>query len=489
MIVFASMLLAVPMAAASSPPPPPPIPPGSTGASWAYGHLWQWNNSAINSIDTNESNITADLHESGSIQVGSEVIYIETNTSGGEMIQTYSAVTLAASFSATYSETEGTTTVSASVNFQGYGWYVVQNYLNLTNSGVVYIGGVAEPGVALENAATNVQLNMTMSFSVSESGYGGSTAYSASGYFSAQALGKAMADFSPALGLFPADAANLTTGTVWNSSSTYTASGSISAGAHEFESLPAEYFANATCPVGYQASGSNCVFSATNSTTITPAVGTGTITLYGSDLGSFPINTTTPGQSQQVQELQIWTDGPYGVTDGLVFVPSGLLGTGPGGTPLGIEHTLVHTLQATPNDNFYYNAQSTTHLGVVGASESVTGSGSTVLAPQSPQVAESAVVTNLAAAQPSPSSSSGGLPIMLILVVAVVAVVAILGVLVWSGRRKRKPIARAPMQPQQAQPGMQPMQQQPAPQYPPAQQPYQQQGQPYQQQGGPYQQR
>ncbi len=463
--VIAGMLLAVPLASASSPPPPPTIPAGSTGNAWAYGGAWYWNDSQLGSLYGNNTSYSSSFHESGSLQLGLQVIYIQTNTSGGEMVEVYEALTIVASVNAHYqgSSSSGYSS-SGSFNVNANGWYVVNDFINFTNSGQVTVtsGGTSSTATALavENAQTYIAANVNANFAASASStYAGtSSSYSANGSLGANVNGNAQINFAPSLGLIPM---NPTTGESWTSVSNYTASGAVSANAHEYVVVP-EAFAgglgngtSAGCPATWHLSGQSCIYANSTSGSLS-ATGTGYVSLMGTDLGTINLPTTVNGQSPTAQDIQLSTTGNWGFSDGVVLVPSTLVSStsGSGVGPLSLMGGAHHpALGAAGSDEFYYQFGGA-HLGVVGSNGGNLGGKSTQTKPETPQAATQAAASNLQAAQGS-SSSPAGFPLMLVLVVVIVAVVVILGAVLWMGRRRKSramaagnPAGPMPTQPQ-----------------------------------------
>ncbi len=446
--VIAGLLLAVPMAAASSPPPPPTIPAGSIGNSWAYGGAWYWNDSQLGNLYGNNSSYSSSFKESGSLQLGLQVIYIQTNNSGGEMVQVWEALTVVASVNAQYSgSSSGGYSSTGSFNVNANGWYVIDDFINFTNSGQVALtsGGTTTnvPALAVENAQTYVSANVAASFSASaSSSYGGtSSSYSANGSLGANAAGNAQVSFTPALGIIPV---NPSVGQSWTSASNYSASGAISAAVHEYVVVPeafATYNGTTGCPTSWQQSGQNCVYANSTSGQLSAST-SGFVNLMGSDLGTYTLPTTVNGQSPTAQEVQISTTGDWGFSDGFVLVPSTLLSsTSGGGTPLSLSPGGNHgLLSSSGQDQFDYQAGGA-HIGVVGANGGTLGGKTTQSAPETTQVASQTAVSNLNAAQGNNGPASSGFPLMLVLVVVIVAVVVILGAVLWMGRRRKSKAA------------------------------------------------
>ncbi len=474
--VAAAMLLAVPMASAataSSPPPPPTIPPGSVSATWAYGKTLNWTGNELRSFISNNSTVTQNLSESGSASIGLEVIYIQTNTSSGEMVQTYEALTAVVSVMATYSATSSSGySASATLNFQANGWYVVQDFLNFSNSAQVIMStGNSATALGIENAATQVSANLNAAFSASASDSYGvtSSSYSANGTLAASVLGNANVQFSPALGIIPL---NVTPGQSWTSQSNYTDSGALQAAFHEYYKYPEAIAGSVNgtgpqCPPGTQQQGQDCVYSNASSGSL-GVTGSGTAFLSGTDLGTVVLPTPTSGSTLTAQKLQVDLSGGWGFSDGLILVPSSLSGATSGGglgsTPLSTVHALsARSPAATTGNSLYYQTNNPSHIGVLGSDSGAIGGQEFSATPQTPQVAEQQAQSNLNSATGSGANNAGGLPVILILMVVVVAVVVIAAAVIWTGRKRRRvPPSNASGQPG-AMPGTYLQSQAPAP--------------------------
>ncbi len=443
--VLASLLLAFPLAAASSPPPPPSIPPGSTSASWAYGKQFFWNDSSVTNLAGNNSSLTSGYSESGQIALGLEVIYIQTNTSQGQQVEVYEALTLVGSVNANAqgsSSSGATGSGSASLNVNA--WYVVTDFLNFTNGQVTLSTGAPASALALQNAQTNVQADVEASFSASESySYGGSSSsFSANGSFGANVAGSAQASFTPALGIVPL---NVSPGQSWNSAANYTGSGSVAANSHYYLSYPMAYggaYGNGTgsaqCPAGSTQQGQNCVVSNSSSGSFS-VTSTGSVTLFGQDLGTVTLPAPTSGQTLTAQEVDLQMAGGFGFTDGFVLVPSSLISAtaGAGTLATGMQ-SLSHVAIGSGGNTVDYQANNPSHIGVVGASGGSMGGQTLQSQPQDASVATQAAQTNLAAAQGTSSPAAKTFPLVLVLVIAVVAVVVITSAVIWTGRKRRR---------------------------------------------------
>ena len=459
--VAAAMLLAVPMASAASanaPPPPPSIPPGSVSATWAYGKNLNWSGNELRSFIANNSTVTQNLSEKGSLAIGLEVIYIQTNTSGGAMVQTYEALTVVASVAATYQASSSSGyTASATLNFQANGWYVVQDFLNFSNSAqVILANGAAVPALGLENAATEVSANLAASFSASATDAYGvtSTSYSANGTIGAAVSGNAGVQFQPSLGLIPL---NVTPGQSWSSQANYTDSGALQAAFHEYYQYPVALAGTLNgsgphCPPGSQQIGQDCVFSNASSGSL-GVTGSGTAFLSGTDLGTIVLPTPTSGVTITADKVAIDVSGGWGFSDGLVLVPSTLAGATSGGSvgPLSTLHSLARTASAASGNGIYYQPNDPSHIGVLGSDGGTIGGKQFSATPQDPHVAAQQAESNLNGATGG-STGSGGLPVMLILLVVVVAVVVITSAVIWTGRKRR----RMPPSATSGQPGQMP---------------------------------
>ncbi len=173
------------------------------------------------------------------------------------------------------------------------GWEVDAGFANLTAAGSVYENGSAVPAVALLNASFENAANLSESFSYMSTG--GLLSGSTSAALDVAGAAHGTVQFSPSLGLVPL---NLTPGTHWNSSSAYSAAGGWS--------------------VVYTAShtGFNGSLSSSTATASGGVNSSGTIQLYGADLGTVTLNN---GLAVPAVVL-VWS-GPFDDVDGVILIP------------------------------------------------------------------------------------------------------------------------------------------------------------------------
>ncbi len=459
MAIVIAFFLSVPLASASAPPSPPAVPSGST--SWAYGGTWVWDCSTVSCMGSTANNTTVTGYtEHVHIYMGVDVIYIQTNTSTGTSLEVYASVVAAAFLSVT-GTCQGTScgpgaSYNVNANLTARGYIVEIGYANVT-TGTVYSNGTTLQALALQDAGSHEQANFTAAYSVS-AGTSASTE-NFYGYAALQIGENSSVSFTPALGLFPI---NPTPGENWTSNATYTASGGANFAEHAYFTAPVTMLnttGGTNCPTGYQTSGLNCVFTYTNGAT-TSIAGAGALNLYGSDLGSTTV-TLPDGTVLTCQILQISTVGEFGFTQGVVLVPNSVAtgtSSGPGGIPLPASvkaavqpaTTIPQAITTTSGETMVFHPDYSGHDGISILSSSqgsMPGKGpdAGMSNPITVSQAQADSQTNMNMVTGGGNSPSSGMNyLVFVLIAVVVAVVAIVGVVAWSGRRKRRATAAPP---------------------------------------------
>jgi hypothetical protein len=256
---------------------------GSATQQWAYGEE-KWVNV---SITTTNATYTAAAF------FGWHVIFTATNTSS-TTIELEAQRALLATFTATFCSPNCTKpSVKGTLDIKA--WEKDAGFVNLTTTAVVYENGTPAPAIGLLNASAQSKANMTEALKITSNSVLGT--HNASGTFDAQTQSNAVIGFTPALGLVPW---NLSTGLSWNSTSAFVASGAWSLG----------YSWTRTTFAGVTTSGSGNPHSSVNAT--------GTVALYGHDLGTITLNN-----GQTVPEITIVVVGPFDDFDGVILVPHG----------------------------------------------------------------------------------------------------------------------------------------------------------------------
>ncbi len=164
---------------------------------WAYGGEG-WSNNTL---------LVGNTTISWNASFGWSVVFTMTSANGTTMLeeQRTAAVTIKAQ----------ATSPLASMSYQFHAQQVAAAFANLTNSSVVYVGGVAVPALGLINTSASVQEELRQAIQVTASGSTRSASFDAAG------SANASVSFQPSLGLVPL---NLTNVAMWNSSAMATPS-------------------------------------------------------------------------------------------------------------------------------------------------------------------------------------------------------------------------------------------------------------------------
>jgi hypothetical protein len=384
------------------------------------------------------------------------VIYQQINVSSNQTeVGVQGAVGLDAAFqfsdcmNATGSATGPCSPVSESVSL--YAFEMATGYTNISNGTVDQLNSSAGPtgpipALAISNASSSFELNVSGSFSVSES-LGGQSISGTIGFLVGSSASSSI-QFSPALGIVPTHPA---TGQVWNDTSAYTAQGNWKGG---YLLTDSGITLNDTWAQG----------------SVTPS---GNLTVNGTDLGPVTLwdNYSTPHTQSTADEISLdFLSGNFSATDGWLLFPTqvvsgiGLFGNltgiasgGPVGPALspapsqGNNTTLSVSSQETadfvPGTGFVgaaLNANAPDEIGVSGAS---TPTVAVTAGPEPVSVAEQQIQAILAG-PPKPGSSPFPWMWLAIGAVAVVAVGAGVGLaLRRSAGRRKPPTAWAPATP------------------------------------------
>lgn len=254
----------------------------STVQQWAYG--------AHTSVTTSWSNGTGSYALKAFF--GWDVLLTETNTSA-TTFELSATRAMALDFDLTYCKSPcAATSTNATLNFSAF--ETESGFANFTTLGTVYENGVAIPAIAISNGSDQVRSGVSESWS-------GTVhllvvSHTVGGHFAVTAQAHVGVAFAPALGLVPQ---NLSTGTTWNSSSTYTATGGWSAAA-----------AYARTPWN----GS----TTSESLNLSSALGgTGPLGLVGTDTG--PVQLTNGVSTSGIGFV---VEGPFALREGFLFLPT-----------------------------------------------------------------------------------------------------------------------------------------------------------------------
>ncbi len=254
------------------------------GTSWAYGA-----NHTVSATGTAaDGNTSYSLHA----YYGWNTVLTQTNgTQGSFEIEVNR--TMGASLYVEYCRPD-CSSPTRSLNLTDHVWESVVGFANMTRSGVVYTHGAPIPGIALENSSLSQRGNLTETATAMAHTLRGKVTASESLWVATQA--RTTVSFQPSLGLLPLDA-NVTQ---WNSTSTYTASGSWSVvSTFAFDSFfGTRTSSSQTYPGSF--SGSQ-----------------GTVSVNGTYLGP---KVLTNGLSTSEFELQI--AGPFTAWEGFILVPN-----------------------------------------------------------------------------------------------------------------------------------------------------------------------
>lgn len=308
------------------------------------------------------------------------------------------------------------------------GWEADSGFANLTTAATVTVNGTSAAALGLENSQAYAKGNVTATASYDISA-GGQT-YDGSAYASGAASGQASLSFSPSLGLVPN---NLYTNEVWNSSSTYTASGSYEGAYH--------YWYNGI-GTGANSSGSG---SGAPSGSVS---GSGPISLAGQDYGMITLHN---GATVPVLGLSLSTGGRFTLVDGVIVVPTSGSAMNGGGAGLGSSSASGWTSSSTSQVDWGTSASG--HMGPVASETSVSASssiglGSTLAQPMtgtSAGMTAQAQPTSVANAQqqynnilnPAGPGSHSSLLIVLVVVGVVAVVVIVAAVAIGMGRSRK----------------------------------------------------
>ena len=256
---------------------------------------------------------------------------------------------------------------STMVNETFNGWASETIFANLTTQATVSLDGASVQALGLEDSSVRSSGNVTITANESlpvATMNGNSTNANVSVYMSSQVNnGFAQESFSPALGILPTDA-NLTLGSVWSSSSQYTASASGSVPYHYYFDYPAvlgllPQSGTGTAPVTMPSSG--------------------TETLDGGFLHSFDLD----GWGGVTFVISLYLDyagGPFDALEGMILVPQALDLFGPGlasdltGGSSNSSSSPPGMMNASTGQTDYTQTLAEGHIGIMGSQTDTGGS-------------------------------------------------------------------------------------------------------------------
>ncbi|HZY91912.1 MAG TPA: hypothetical protein VFG07_03940 [Thermoplasmata archaeon] len=318
-----------------------------TSQQWAYGGA-KWVNTSLilpNATVTEQSFF------------GWDVVFTATNTS--LTTQAWEAArTMAGYFYVNF------TGPSSHGNLSITGWEKDTGFANLTSAASVDQNGSAVPAVGLQNASFENAANLKESLAVTLAS--GPITGTASDSLTVNGAAHGTVQFTPALGLVPL---NLTNGSRWNSSATYSAAGGWGA-SYTVSHTP------------FNGTPSSATFNTSGGLTAT-----GSVQLYGADLG-----TVTLRNGLTVPVVAVVWNGPFDDVDGVILIPHDFDMFGNGGHAWDHEGLGVESV-ATDDLDVHLSADHR-HMNVVAAASSF-GSGATTL-PVSAAVSSGAGPTALA---------------------------------------------------------------------------------------------
>lgn len=251
---------------------------------WAYG--------ANETIWYNTTNQTGNYQASVYAYLGFQVLLNQTNVSANQtLVEIQRAV--AFDFAAQYCSPT-CSNPSGEINATYRAWQTAVGFANFTNGSVQGPTGEV-PAVAVQNASTRVQGNLTEKFSTGARGLFGGWK-TGSDYLTVQAGGTMSLAFTPALGLYPT---NLDATPIWSSSSSYAASGSWSA-AYTWDRIGL---------TGNVSSGHGSPSGSLTTAGVVGVVGTSG-------------NSVTLDDRSVTRAVDLVLSGPFALREGLLFVPS-----------------------------------------------------------------------------------------------------------------------------------------------------------------------
>jgi len=188
----------------------------------------------------------------------------------------------------------GSPTQWANQSFRVY--ETTTTFANFTSQGTVLQNGTSEvAAIALENSTTYLHANLTESSDIYLPLLGELGPHLR--YLGANLFGQSSVTFSPALGLFPV---NLSPGSTWSSTSSFTAVGSASY----------DYFYAAHAPI--------------KTVIIGPVSGGGSLSTSGNVAvaGAYPAGSTFQFGGQTYPAITLVITGPFDVREGIIFIPT-----------------------------------------------------------------------------------------------------------------------------------------------------------------------
>ena len=282
-------------ASAASPPPSA----SSNTTEWAYGNTVNYSFGPVKWFDH------PGWVRQGSLTLGFSVIFDQIQNDTSSATYELSVVrTMGVRFSVDYCY--GSSCIAPAEYFDVHyaQWESLSSYVNLTTNGsVVDSNGTTVPALAILNAATHLQANLTNTYDWALPAPGMTTGpmvnHSVALY--ANVVSDSLVQFAPYLGLFPLA---LSSATAWNSTSTYTWSGSIGA----------SYY-------GHQMSSTGISSTLGPYNAHTNLSGSGSVTLTGvyapASNGTFQYN------GQSFPAIQLYVTPPFSIRDAAVLVPTG----------------------------------------------------------------------------------------------------------------------------------------------------------------------
>jgi len=266
-----ALVCAVPAAAAS---PTSDLTPGATFTVWAYG--------AVRTVDFSGVGASGWAYQ-GSATYGYTVILNQTNLTAEDFELSVNR-TMGAILSVEYCTPTCKSPVHTA-DIYYHAWESVDAWANFTVAGTVYESGSPAAAIALNNSHLQVTGNLT------DSAHGPLR----SSYLSAAVTSTANVQFATPLGLIPLD---LASGSSWNDSAAFTASGAFSATYSYFHTGP---LLNVSVP---------------RSTIGGSVAASGNVSVIGSSGGT----VSWGGVSYQTLSLEVI--GPFSVREGFILVPT-----------------------------------------------------------------------------------------------------------------------------------------------------------------------
>ena len=335
LLLFALPALSLP---ASASPAAPMATSASSGApvQWAYGGEG-WTN-----VTVTTNNATYHL----SAFLGWAVIFTQTNTSNGVMIEAQRAMGVHLDAAICIPDC---TTPTANVSMHYKGFEKETAFANFTYAGSVYVNGTPTAAIALTNTSVTLFGALNESYYVTVTNQSSGVTLTSSASLKVGAGAAAEVSFKPALGLVPL---NATVGERWNSTSNASGSGYWYA-----------HYAWVHNPfIGGSTQGSGHAGGTVNGSAI--------VQLAGTDAGLVTLNN-----GATVPVIVLVVTGPFDDLDGFVLVPHGgsIFGAGlQAWSTFSVAAEIVNTAHV----DFDFRAKA--HVGFTAAASSYEGTAAAV---------------------------------------------------------------------------------------------------------------